>query len=294
MPRLSLVSTSARQHVGGMALIAVLWIVAALSIMTIGVTHTVRQQIQMAGAQRDRTTGQALGEAAVALTLQQMQAQTDRLRGVTRVTVPYAGLEIEVEVAPLNGLISLGGANAELLAALLQVAGGLGAAQAQDLASRMVAWRDGRPELDVGVSAEGGRQARGFESPEDLLLVPGVDYGLYARVAPLVSADLGSTARVNPEAAPPAVLAVLAQGDRARVARYLSQRDSRQPGADTTGFNPAFIDTGGSSLYRLKASVPLDSGKILVLIQDVALGAAYSRTAPWRLLRAEQQMARAY
>ena len=74
----------------GMALVAVLWIVAALSILVIGVSTTVRQQIQLVGLQRDAATGQALGEAANALVLQQLQATRNRPAAATTVTVAVA------------------------------------------------------------------------------------------------------------------------------------------------------------------------------------------------------------
>lgn len=168
------------------------------------------------------------------------------------------------------------------------MAGGLAPAPAQALATALVEWRDGRP---AGDAAGADARQRQFEAPEDLLLVPGVDYALYARLAPLVSADLGGASRVNPQAAPPGVLAVLADGNQARVAAYLGQRASGQPGLDTTGFQTAFIDTAGSNLYRLRASVPLEAGKMLHLTQDVALGSGSSRIAPWRVLRTDRRIA---
>ena len=104
------------------------------------------------------------------------------------------------------------------------------------------------------------------QAPEDLLLVPGVDYALYARIAPLVNADL-NTGQVNPLAAPPAVQALLAAAGL------------QSPPAG-----------GGTDVYRLQARVPLEAGKILLLTQDVALGAALAHTAPWRILRADRQI----
>ena len=89
------------------------------------------------------------------------------------------------------------------------------------------------------------------------------------------------------------VLAVLAQGNSGAVQQYLNQRNSGQPGGDTSGFNSAFVDTAGGQLYRLVVSVPLEAGKILRLTQDVALGGGASRTAPWRVLRTERQIAAA-
>lgn len=280
----------APSRAAGMALIAVLWIVAALSLMVMGLTSTARQQVQIAGAQRDQVTGQALGEAALALALQQLQVDAQRPRGVVTDTLSYAGVPIEVEVTPLDGLIPLNGASAELLAALLHIAGGLPQSEAQALAATLVEWRDGRPELDLTVAAAARAMPRRFEAPEDLMLVPGVDYTLYARLAPLVSADSSSASRVNPEAAPPEVLAVLAQGDAASVARYLDQRASAQPGADTTGFSSAFVGGGGGDLYRLRARVPLEAGKMLLLTRDVGLSVNASRTAPWRILRTDRQI----
>ena len=276
--------------VSGMALIAVLWIVAALSVMVIGVTGTVRQQVQVASSQRDRVSRQALGEAAAALVVQQLQVAPERPTGVVSVNVSYGGVEMAVAVAPLSGLISLNGAPPELLAALLQGAGGLPAGPAQDLAASLVQWRDGHP--DVALTADPGARgrARRFEAPEDLLLVPGFTYDLYARIAPLVSADLRGTARINPAAAPPGVLQVLAQGNSQSVAQYLGQRASGQPGGDASGFNSAFVDAGSTDLYRLSVSVPLDAGKMLLLVQDVALSAGASRTAPWRVLRTQGQI----
>ncbi|WP_293222737.1 general secretion pathway protein GspK [Ottowia sp.] len=273
-----------------MALIAVLWIVAALSLMVIGVTGTVRQQVQAAGAQRDQISGRALGEAAAALVVQQLQVERQRPTGLVDVPVRYGGVEMSVQVAPLDGLISLNGASPELLAALLQVAGGLSAPQAQELAARLVQWRDGQPEVALTADPSARGQARRFEAPEDLLLVPGFGYDLYARIAPLVSADLRGTAQVNPAAAPPGVLVVLAQGNSQGVARYLSQRAASPSGGDASAFNSAFVGTGGTDLYRLSVSVPLDAGKILLLVQDVALSAGASRTAPWRILRTQGQI----
>lgn len=289
-PRSPLLQGQPRLH-AGMALIAVLWIVAALSIMVIGLSGTVRQQVQIAGAQRDQVSGQAVAEAALALALQALAAGSEqRQPGIVTVQVPYGGYQVAVEIAPLNGLISLNGAGVPLLTALLQFGGGLDAGRAQALAHELVAWRDGRPDVDPTAVGAAAAQARRFEAPEDLLLVPGVDYALYARIASLVTADLTGGDQVNPLAAPPEVLAVLAQGNTGRVAAYLNQRGPEQGSADATGLRADLVGGGGTDLYRLQARVPLDEGKILLLTRDVALGAQYGRTGPWRVLRSDRRI----
>jgi general secretion pathway protein K len=274
-----------------MALIAVLWIVAALSVMVTGLVHTVRQQIQIAAAQRDQISGQAVAEAAVALVLQDMLANPSANAGspaIQSTAVSWGGVQMDVEIAPLDGWISLNGAPAPLLASLLQFAGGLDAGRAQALAEVIVEWRHTAPPVDPTTPGGTQVQPRRFEAVEDLLLVPGIDYPLYARVAPLVSADLTGGSAVNPQAAPPEVLAVLAQGDMGRVTQYLGQRASGQPG-DASGFGNA-SGGGGFGVYRLRVKVPLDAGKILVLTRDVALSGSAPGGAPWRVLRTSRQI----
>jgi general secretion pathway protein K len=176
---------------------------------------------------------------------------------------------------------------------MLQTAGGLDPGRAQALAEVIVEWRDSVPQLDP--TAAWGAAAmlpRRFEAVEDLLLVPGIDYPLYARIAPLVSADLSGGGEVNLQAAPPEVLAVLAQSDMGRVARYVAQRSAGQPG-DASGFSHAAVGAGGSSVYRLRVKVPLDAGKILLLTRDVALTGGRPGDAPWRVLRTDRRIAAA-
>jgi general secretion pathway protein K len=270
-----------------MALVAVLWIVAALSVLVTGLILTTRAQIGVVAAGRDAATGQALGDAAIALALQALLADSDRPAGVQTVSVTYADQSMQVEVAPLDGLISLNGASAPLLAALLQGASGLPPAAAQDLAQQLVDWRSEVPPTQTLGAAAG--QPRLFEAPEDLLLVPGVDYDLYARIAPLVSADLRS-GRVNPQAAPPQVLAALAPGDPGRIAQFIAARAGGQP-ADSSFLDPSLVGAASSGrFYRLRVSVPLDAGKMLVMTRDVTLISASSSLLPWRMLRQSRQI----
>ena len=270
----------------GMALIAVLWIVAALAILVTGMTQSVRQQVRITAATLDVVTAQAIGDGAIALTLQALQVAQQRPNRAVMQSVAYAGTEIEVEVFPLDGLISLNGASVPLLSALLQVAGGLPAGAADALARQLDDWRAGRTG-EVGTPVP-----RYFEAPEDLLLVPGIDYALYARLRPLVTTEQRGGDRVNPLAAPPAVLAVLARGNLALAQRIASQRGAAEVGIDTTGLDPALIAPGGGStyFYRVAAKVPLGEGKILRFTRDVALASFSPRIAPWRTLRSERQL----
>ena len=59
----------------GMALIAVLWLVAAMSLIVTGVVKTVRTEAAGTGLQRQMAIGSALADAAVLLALQQLHDQ---------------------------------------------------------------------------------------------------------------------------------------------------------------------------------------------------------------------------
>lgn len=63
------------QRSRGVALIAVLWIVAAMAIAVTGMAHAVRNEIRTVAAARSGVETQALGEAAIALAVQKMLAQ---------------------------------------------------------------------------------------------------------------------------------------------------------------------------------------------------------------------------
>lgn len=270
-----------RRHprVSGMALIAVLWIVAALSVLVTGMAQTVHQQVRITGAARDEVAGQAIGEAAIALAVQALQVSRERPRQAVQLTQQFDGVDVPVRVMPLTGLISLNGANVRLFASALKVAGGLDAGAADALAQAIVEWRD--------ETVEGGSRHL-FEAVEDLLLVPGIDYGLYVRLRPLFTAAVRAGG-VNPLAAPLEVLTVLADGNAARAGDIAARRDAGEPGIDTTALDPALVSAAATDEYRLLASVPLGAGKILLLTRDVGLRPV-AAGAPWRVFGTMRQV----
>ncbi|MCB2038693.1 MAG: general secretion pathway protein GspK, partial [Ottowia sp.] len=67
----------------GMALVAVLWIVAALSVMATGLTATVKDQIQAVSAERQGVEAEAIGDAAIDLVLQQLLVGNTTVSSIT-------------------------------------------------------------------------------------------------------------------------------------------------------------------------------------------------------------------
>lgn len=269
----------------GVTLIIVLWTVAALSVLVLGLVHAQRSELRLAGAARALVFETALGQAAIQRLIQAQRSGADAPSRLQRLSVSHGGREIEVERMPLTGLIDLNAAGQALLVALLREAGNLDERAANALAAGLLALREQR--LPDGSN-------RRLQAVEELLALPGVDYGLLARIAPLVTIDSAGSGRVNALAAPYEVLLVLARG-RADVARRVAdERDAGSPGVDTTRLEAEFIDATVSSRFRYTAHVPGADGVRVAVQRDVDLQPAPEEAsegrerAPWRILRARQ------
>lgn len=258
----------------GMVLIAVLWIIAALSIAVTGLTRSVRQEAALMGAARSTLQAAAAGEAAIAIVMQQLVASRDKLMNLQEVSVTFDQRLIPVQVVPITGLVDANDAPVELLSQLFVQAGGWPAASAQALAQAIVATRETRDSL--------GAQRR-FEAPEDLLQVPGFNYDLYAKVVDLVTTDTRGSGRVNALAAPKAVLAVLANGDVATAGRIADDRQAGQMGIDTTGLAGNLLQNAPSRRLRMTAKVSMSDGTFIDVQRDVDLTFNRQDGSPWQV-----------
>jgi len=261
----------------GMALIAVLWIVAALSIIATGITRSLRDETRSIALARQQVQAQALGDAAIQIALQALVASRQPLARISVGDVTFQGVAMQVRLMPLNGLIDPNTAGQPLLQRLFAVAGGLPPEAAADLAQGFVQWRQQR-------DARGAPQR--LEAVQDLLRVPGVDYDLYARLAPLLTVDERGSGRVNPLAAPPGVLAVLAGGDMAVASRIAQARDAGQAGIDTSALDGSLLETAALRRLRATARVPMEDGSTVRVTRDIDLDARSPDGAPWHIFDA--------
>jgi general secretion pathway protein K len=275
-----------RRHghpVRGLALIAVLWIVAALSILVLGMSHTVRNEVRTTAALRESTLAAGWGDAALQLVLQELAIQRPRPTRRMQIQTQYQGASIEVTVQPTTGLIDLNNATTPLLTSLFAVAGGLPPAAAQQAALAILAARSG--------NLNGRARPTPFEATEDLLGIPGVDYPLYARISRLITVDGMTSGRVDALAAPLEVLVVLADGNVANAMRIATAREAGQAGIDTaTTLNNAYLATAAPKRYRLDARVGLADGRLAVFSRTVDLEDGLPDGLPWRTLQTQRWM----
>lgn len=281
--RFGMTSMSRGHPQSGMALIAVLWMVAALGIIVTGMVHAVRSEVRLVSGSRQMVVAGATGDAAIHLALQQMIASSDRSGRLMNVSVVYQNQPIEVQIVPLNGLIDINLASQPLLASLFSVGGKMSVDASIALAQSTIETRsrqgsNGRPE--------------GFEANEDLLRVPGLSYTLYANIVDMITAAQPGSGRVNALAAPEAVLAVLAGGNIDRARNVANERDAGRAGVDTiTSLNSEFLDGATSQRFRIQARVPLADGSAVLVSRSFDLSDDAKVGLPWRTFYTEQRLA---
>ena len=240
----------------GMALVLVLWIVAALAIFASSLGRVVRSEASLIGVTRQMAEGRALGEAAIYQLLQRIALKPTEFREYAVIPVPTAKGIIEVALVPWSGLVNINDAPPALLALLLSKAAGLGGGAAEALAQAIVQSR-------IGVD---NRQPLrpAWDAPEDLLQVPGMTYGIFASIRDFIVADSDGRGVVNPGAAPEGLKPWLEGG-----------AGSQQ---GVTG-----------SRYTLIAKVPFDgAGEALITRQVDVPGGMGPGRLPWTVLAASQ------
>lgn len=268
----------------GLALVAVLWMVAALALLAAALAGGTRAEVRVLHAYESDLRALAAGDAAihlVAMALRATQPRPDRL--VTE-TVRFDGLDIQVRVLPASGFVDLNSAPETLLRDLFEFAGGADPGEAAALAAEVLAWRDRAGQvIDPADAIPGGRRVR-FDVVEDLLLVPGVSLDLFDRIRDLVTTSSGA-AGINPLAADGGALLVLAAGDAGLANTIAARRDAEDPLIDMTRLNSLHLASGASGGYRLDALVPSPDGSLRVRSAWLSLSSD-RRGSPWRLFGA--------
>ena len=188
-------SYPARSTQHGMALIVVLWMLAALSLFAASLGMLVRDRASQALVQRQLTEGRAAGDAAILLALQQWQ-QKARRPGAETVHTNFAGDVIPVHFQPWAGLVNINHAPETVWTALLVGAAQVPRSQAQALAHTIVQQRQ--------ALAQTTRQGP-WEAPQDLLAIPGIHYTLYYNLQPYLIASTDSRSTIVQDAAPVAL-----------------------------------------------------------------------------------------
>lgn len=280
----------------GLALVAVLWMLAALTVTASGVVYAVRGEVRAVASFRELAAAGALGEAGIVIAARELAGAQRSETRLQRVDLVFEQTPVIVRIVPLSGLIDLNSAPEALLTDLIALAGGVDRSRASSLAQRVVDWRDADDvslpdgaENSAYVAAGSPFRTRGgpFECLEDLLQVLGFDYELFSRLRPLLTVHGRGGGRVDPGAAPLDVLRVLAVGNEQIAADYANAREETGPLADSTRFAAAYVGRSQYRRYLIEASVQLSNGAYLVSRKVLDASTVHDGT-PWRTLWAER------
>lgn len=265
----------------GIALVAVLWLVAALSVMLMGLQHVVRGEIRMTGQAQNTVVSSGIADAAIRLTLAEMVA-TKGLSGksVRSTTVTLFGQEVKVQVVPLNGLIDLNTASEALLADAYEYGAGLPSTEALRLAGLTIEARERRSPDAL---------PERFHAVEDLLRIEGVSFDTHAKIRAVATTDIVGGGRVNPLAASADTLAVLAKGDRVRALQLAESRQSNPESMDATTLTAPHLQIEPTSYLAVTATVRLQGDVTVNRTWRVDLSTE-ARGVPWRVLGVDQRI----
>ena len=277
----------------GLALVAVMWIVAALSILVTGLVATSRADLRGVYNLRSVVEHTALGDGAITLAATSMLAEPGS-EATGQFEFRIDDRQVRVDVLPASAFIDLNLASQDLLRDTLLFGAGLAEQDAEVLAERIIDWRDpdddalpNGAELSAYEAAGSPFRPRNgpFESVDDLIQVLGVSLELHDKLRGLLTIHSDS-AGVDASHAPPAVLAVLAAGHSDAVERVLSARLKNDPLIDMTGLTQQHLTTATGRRYRFDAwrqdgNVRLSRVRWLDLARPAVMG------VPWTELGAE-------
>lgn len=289
-----LFSAHGKRNARGFIVVAVLWILAALSaLVLIYLTYVTNTAVAVAGS-TDRVQADALATAGIELAAYQLTALKEDARPSSGTFNARMGdARISVTFRSEAARIDLNAAPKGLLAGLIIGLGGA-PSDAADYADRIMAWRaptdrgDDDPETSsyrtAGI-AYAPRHAP-FPQAEELWLVRGIPPVVVERMLPFLTV-FSNLAAVNIVDAAPQVLAALPGMTPLQLQDVLSQRGDprRDPRSVLELVGGEGVTLAASKAYRITVGIEFDSGRrataeaIILLLEE---GDEPYRVLSWR------------
>lgn len=243
----------------GMALVMVLWLVAAMSLLVASVVYVARMDVQQLQFGQQQAKVGAIADKAMRLTMRQFVLDVADNGSLRHIAQQYdfrvQDTKVEVGIHSASGLVHLGSITPEFLLAVLQY--GVGFDEQKIEALKLL--------LDKGFAlaevAEGELELPNrFRVIEDLLLIPGVSLDVFEKLKDYFYVGQLGAPGVNPAAAPRELLSVLAAGEDGVVEEFMSLRASarQSPGEEIlphSQFTPELMSSANSSVYRVDVTL---------------------------------------
>ncbi|AOG21373.1 type II secretion system (T2SS), K family protein [Acidovorax sp. RAC01] len=286
-----------RRTGSGAALIMVLWLVAALSLVVAAGARGVRQQTQRTALDLERLRSESLLDAAVQLVAQRLNSEKGQPIGYKMQRMNLGKSEIWVEVTPSGGLVDVNVASEGLLRTLFQRAGAMSAGEAAILTSRVQDYID-PDDTPGGVGGAEAAQYRAagwpslprngaLEDRSELKSVFGMTSELYEIIAPHLG--INGQQRIEVDSAPPALIDALT-GQQGLGARLQNSPPEMRAGVLLSGAAAEFfspVQSSGSQTMRLRAFLQADGDRWWLREVWVDLSERPDALTPWTTLSIE-------
>ena len=255
----------------GVALVLVMWLIAALTLVVVGATQWIRSDNRLNRALIDQAQQRSQAKGMVFLLMRDMEAASRAGvysgRGLFEAEYQVGSDLFKLEARSITGLINLNRAPEELLVLLFRQALDLDSQEATAMAHRFLDWREPSELKRLQGADLGDYQAAGltfgprgsrFLVIEDIMQVLGVTLEDYEKLKDLVTVLPTTAFGVNPAAAPAGVLKVLSTGDERLFDQLIEiQQDASQ---DITGrmfelLPSEMITTTSSRDFRVDVTV---------------------------------------
>ena len=203
----------------GMALVVVLWLIVLLSIMAAGHTRNVHTDTRLASRQVEMAKARGMAEAGINHVILEMLADnsSDEIPIDGSVfAVDIYDEQVTLAVRRATGLVDLNAANADLLDTVLRACG-VNEEHRPGIVDAILDWRDGDNLTHLNGTEDSDYLAAGLPwssrdgalvSIDELKYLPGIDQGLFERMAPLVTVHSGRGG-IDLENAPPILVTAL-------------------------------------------------------------------------------------
>ncbi|GAA6150598.1 hypothetical protein [Pseudoteredinibacter isoporae] len=281
----------------GLALVMVLWLVAAMSLLVAGVLYSARMDVKQVQLQSKFAKYEALADGAAKLLLRDYkfaEEEQQELRGPYHWQSELFGVAANGRMVSVKGLIDLNSVGLEAMAQLLSVRLEMEPERALELSQNLIDWRRPVSGEFTGLHAE--YEALGLPVPRhdrllsvaDLLAVNGFNFEMLQKLQDVIYVERSISGGVDPSSSPIEVLSVLANGNQEVALNYETMRAEAEDSSELLNhaeFNADFFGQNASTLVRLDIELRVEQ-EIMTrrLWVDTA---GFTNSVPWEIIRAE-------
>lgn len=277
----------------GAALLLVLWLVAAMSLIVLSASKHVRFKTRDMAIHLEQLKATPVLDGVVQLVSGQLLKSKEIARRYHWFQIQFGTLNVWIEVTPAAGLIDLNVATPELIAAVLHRVGMMRVDQAQIMAARIKDWidPDGEPTGPGGAEMPQYRAASWpsaprngpMEDPAELTSVMGMTSDAYETIKPFLG--LNGQQKLDIEAAPHALIDALAGQSGLGLRLQSLGATDKAALISQSGGRDFFVTSGSSSgEVRLRAYLYANDGLWWMREAWVSLSTRPDSPTPWTTL----------